>query len=140
MASFQPDRARCLLAGGPAFFGQLEAMVHGIANEMVQRCFKTVEYVTVDAGGLAHHLEPSLLAELSGQVANQPWKATDSISQRPHPAGKNFMVQPARKILAPASEFLDRLNGLSQLSASTGKPVLLASASRSRSTAESTFS
>ena len=90
-------------------------MIQSIANEMIERCFETVENVAVDAGGLTHNLESGLLAKLSGQVADQPWKATDSISQRSHPAGQNLVVQPARKVLALAGELLDRLDGLSQL-------------------------
>ena len=99
-------------------------MVQSVANQMVERCFETVEYVAVDAGGLAHHLESGLLAKLSGQVADQPWKATDSISQRPHPAGQNLVVQPARKILALAGKLLDRLDRLSQLLQALGSLCL----------------
>ena len=98
-------------------------MVQRVANQMIERCFETVEDVAVDAGGLADDLESGLLAKLSGQVANQPWKAADSVGQRPHPAGQNLVMQPARKILTPAGKLLDRLDRLSQLSASPGRPV-----------------
>ena len=103
-----------VLAGGAALLGQLEAVVQGVADQVVERRLEPVEDVAIDAGGLTGNLEPSLLAQLPGHVADQPREAADAVGQRPHPAGQHFMVQPAGKVLAAAGELLDRLDRLAQ--------------------------
>ena len=137
MASLQPDGPHRRLAGRAAVLGHFEAVVQRVADQMVERCLEPIEDVAVDAGGLTGDLEPGLLAELSGQVADQPREAADAVGQRPHPAGQNFMVQPAGKVFAPAGELLDRLDRLAQplqalggLSLGLGQPLALGGGQR----------
>ena len=106
VAGLQADGAGRRLAGGAAVLGPLEAVVQRVADQVVQRCLEPVEDVAVDAGGLAGDLEPRLLAQLAGQVADQPGEAADAVGQRAHPAGQHLVVQPAGEVLAaraPAS-------------------------------------
>ncbi len=114
VAGLQADRRHRRLAGGAAILGRLDAVVQGVADQVVERRLEPVEDVAVDAGGLAVDLEPRLLAQLAGQVADQAREAADAVGQRPHPAGQHLVVQPAGEVLAGVGERLDRLDRLAQ--------------------------
>ena len=70
-----------------------------------------------------------LLAQLAGQVADQPGEAADAVGQRPHPAGQHLVVQPAGEVLAPPRE----VSNASTVSAS----ACMLSAARPRALARS---
>ena len=59
------------LPRGVSVLGHLEAVVDRVADQVIERRLEPVEDVAVDAGGLADDLEPCLLAELPGHVADQ---------------------------------------------------------------------
>ena len=132
VASLQPDCPHRRFAGRAALLGHFEAVIERVADQMVERRFQPVEDIAIDAGGLADDLEPRLLAQLAGQVADQAREAADAVGQRPHPAGQHFVVQPAGEVLAAASELLDRLDRLTQsLQAASGLALGLERSSRS---------
>ena len=114
MACLEPDGPHGRLAGGAAVLRHFQAVVQRVADQMVERRLEPIEDVAIDAGGLTGDLEPGLLAELPGQVADQAREAADAIGQRPHPAGQYFMVQPAGNVFTDAGKFLDRLDRLAQ--------------------------
>ena len=123
VAGLQADRAGRGLAGGAALLGRFEAVVQRVADQVVQRGLEPVEDVAVDARGLAGDLEPRLLAQLAGQVADQPGEAADAVGQRAHPAGQHLVVQPAGEVLAVARERLQRLDRLGQHLQAVGGPA-----------------
>ena len=114
MARLQADGPDRRLAGRAAVVRHFETMVQGIADQMVERRFESIEDVAVDAGGLTDDLEPRLLAKLTSQVTDQARKAAYTIGQWPHPAGQHFVMQPAGNVLTNTSKLLDRLDRLAQ--------------------------
>ena len=122
VAGLQADGRHRRLAGGAALVGRLDAVVQGIADQVVERRLEPVEDVAIDAGGLAVDLESRLLAQLPGHVADQPREAADAVGQRTHPAGQHLVVQPAGEVLAHAGECLDALDRLGQALQVVGGP------------------
>ncbi len=114
MARLQADGPDRGLAGCAAVVRRFETMVQCIADQMVERRLEPIEDVAVDAGGLTDDLKPRLLAELTSQVTNQAWEAAHAIGQWPHPAGQDFMMQPAGNVLADTGKLLNRLDRLTQ--------------------------
>ena len=123
VAGLQADGAGRRLAGGAAVLGPLDAVVQRVADQVVERRLEPVEDVAVDAGGLAGDLEPRLLAQLAGQVADQAGEAADAVGQRAHPAGQHLVVQPAGEVLALVRERLERLDRLGQGLQALGGPA-----------------
>ena len=101
-------------ARSPPLLRHLQAVVQRVANQMVERCLETVEYISVDAGGLAGNLKPGLLAKLPGHIADQ--RGSHGFRQ---PKVASGWSEPRgaidSKVFALASKLLDRLDSLSQL-------------------------
>src|SRR5208337_1724880 len=118
----------------------------GVADQMIERGLQTVQDVAIDARGLAHDLELHFLAKLARDVADQARKTADPIGQGTHPACQHFVVQPAREILAAASELLERLERLTQsfqaargLSSDRGEELALCGRQRFASARQAIF-
>ena len=58
------------LAGGGARFGRLEAMVDRVADDVGQRIADHLDHLAIELDVAAVQLEPDLLAELGGEVAD----------------------------------------------------------------------
>jgi hypothetical protein len=67
----ESDNALLWLAGGTPASRRLNAVVTSIAQQVRERRFEPGQDVAVDLGALADDLEPDLLAELAGEVANR---------------------------------------------------------------------
>ena len=84
MIGVEIDRAARGLAGGDAFFGVLDAVVDGVANEVHQRLGERVENALVEISVLAGEFESHVLAALLGDVANERGKAAEELFDGHH--------------------------------------------------------
>ena len=62
-----------------AVVGAFDAVVEGVANQVVEGGFELFEDVAIDAGLFAEDLEADLLVELAGDVADQAGEAADAV-------------------------------------------------------------
>ena len=81
------------LAGGLALVGRLDAMIHGVADQMVQRVSQTLEdrAVQLDLAPLDQKFD--LFAARPGQVAHQPVEALAGLGERQHPQPSHRVVE-----------------------------------------------
>ena len=79
------DRAGLGLAGGHALLGRLETMVERVAHEVDERVAERVDDRPVELGVAAGQLQLDLLAELAGEVANEPREPHEDCVDRDHP-------------------------------------------------------
>ena len=120
------------LAGRAAVLGHLEAVVQRVADQVVERRLEPVEDVAVDAGGLADDLEPRLLAELAGQVADQRGKPrTPSASGRIRLASTSWCSRLERSSLTRANSSIASTVSPSRCKSWAACALALASSSRS---------
>ena len=82
-------------------------MVEGVAQQVPERRFECRQDVAIDLGRLADDLEPRLLAERVGDVADHAWKRLHTVGERPHPAGQRLVVQAVRQVERSAIEHLE---------------------------------
>ena len=105
----QQNRADRRLPRGLPAVRLFDSVIERIADEVGERCLQLFQDVAVDTGLLATHLQSYLFAEGPRNVADQPREAADAVGEWPHPAGEDFMVQPARKVFGAAREALELL-------------------------------
>ena len=75
LARRDPERAGRGLAGGGALVGRLDAMVDRVADDMGQGIADHLDHLAVELDVAAVGLEPDLLAEIGGKIADQPRQA-----------------------------------------------------------------
>ncbi len=81
MARLQVNDASRRLARRLALVGRFQPMVERIANQMVERRLEPIENVAVDARRLTDDFKLRLLAQLTRQIAHQPWESLDAIGR-----------------------------------------------------------
>ncbi len=93
MTRFQHDASRFCLACRRADRGGFDAMVHAVAQNMVQWRFQLAEDIAVYRHRTSHDFERDLLAQRPRQVANHARKGLGPFLKRPHPAADDLVVQ-----------------------------------------------
>jgi len=82
--SIEIDRAASWLAGGQTFISGLNAMVHGVANQMHERFSKGIENALIEICVLAGKFESHILAALLGNIADDAGKTPEELFDRHH--------------------------------------------------------
>ena len=75
LAGGNAERAGRLLAGGGARLGLLDAMIDGVADDMGKRIADHLDHLAIELDVAAVHVEPDLLAEIGGKVADHARQA-----------------------------------------------------------------
>ena len=76
-----------------ALGGRLDAMVHGIAEQMHQGVAKLIEDLAIELDFLALDTKRHLLAELPRHVAHETRKAIEHLPHRRHPRLDDFVLE-----------------------------------------------
>ena len=86
------------LLAARALVRRLDPVIDGVAEQVPERRVELDEHVAVHLRGLARDLEPHLLAERLGHVADHARKSDDAVGKRSHPAGERSLVQAMRQV------------------------------------------
>ena len=88
MAAFvprsEPDGGAFRLPQSAPLGRQLDAVIGGVAHHMGERILDDIEYLAVEFGFGAVHLEFDLLAKVGSEIANQPRQLLPGIADRLH--------------------------------------------------------
>ena len=84
MVGVQADRAARGFFGGDALFGRLDAVVHGVADEVRQRLAERIQDALVEIGGLPGQLQSNIFAAEFGDVAHDARKPPEKLLDRHH--------------------------------------------------------
>ena len=114
VAGFEADGALGGFAGALALLGRFAAVIHGVAQQVSERTFQSLQDVAIHLGILADDFEPHLLADGSCQVAHHAGKAADPIAERPHPGAQHFEIHALRKVRGAAVEQVQLLQAVGQ--------------------------
>ena len=87
------DRALARLAGPLTLLRRLDAVVHGVADDVNQRLGQLVDHRAVDLRVFARDIGLDLLAELLGEVAHQPGHAREHPLHRLRPDRHDAFLQ-----------------------------------------------
>ena len=98
-------------------------MVHRVAEQVVERRVELFEDFAVHLRHLADDLQLGLLAELPGQIADQPRKALHAVSKRTHAAGNHLAIQAAVQIVRAAGVVLEGHDPVRQQAVAIGQPA-----------------
>src|SRR5208282_4400336 len=80
----QPDRPLRRLAGGAPLGGTFDPVIGAVADQMRERILDQLQYLAVDLGLAAVHLEFDLFAQFSGKVAHDTRQFLPRIADRLH--------------------------------------------------------
>ena len=111
------------LAGREALVRRLEAVVERVADEVHERVAERVDDGAVELGVLAGEHQLDLLAELRGEVADEPREAQEDRLDRDHPHLHHHRLQrlrAARQVLHRLAEALDVALGGERLDRACG--------------------
>ena len=89
-------------------------MIHGVAQQVRQRTFQSLQDVAVHLGVLADDFEAHLLAQGAGQVAHHARKAADAIAEGAHARAQHFQIHALGKVSRAAVEHIQLLHSLGQ--------------------------
>ena len=122
MPRVQPQLSRLGLAGRRPLVRCLDAVVHGVSQQVVQRRFELFEDVAIHGRRRPDDFELDLFAELPAQVAHESREALHSIRERSHTAVDHFVVQTAIEIGGLPRMRFEFIHPRGQLLAALGQP------------------
>jgi hypothetical protein len=93
MLGREHERSDLRFPRGRACLRRLDPVVHGIAQHVDERLVEFLDHRRVDLDVLAGHDQPRLLAELVGQVADQPRQAREHGPHRLGPDRHDALLQ-----------------------------------------------
>ncbi len=85
LACLEPYDALGRLAGSQTLFCRFNAMINRVANEVNQWIGQILDHRLIDLGFLADKRQLNFLAQLSCQVASNPWILLEQTTDGLHP-------------------------------------------------------
>ena len=106
VVSLKHDRAVLRFACSDAVLWQLEAVIHTVPQQVVQRRFQLAQDIAIDCDVASLNLEAGLFAQRFGEISNHPGKRDRALAEGPHATADHFVIECCRSALAaPQSLF-----------------------------------